>query len=315
MAITFTKDTNGKVIVDDGTRKFSLDSSMNVLPHISDTELIIITDSSAPLEQREVLKFGWQQVTTPANSSRNDLIEKLGKLYFYPSFSASVSFPPGLATEAKQDSQIALATLLNGYVDGLESLLTTLNGKDFATETTLVQIKGFVDGIETLLGTIGTNTTGLNLEATQLLIKGVLDLIKAKTDNLDVALSTRATEATLIQVRDYLDTLETKLQAIYDELYSQSTFGNSYSGLPFVAANAASVTLIGQNLNRKEVYIRNTSNQNLHIRLAAGTATIPTPIMLKKDEILIEDRYTGEIRGIWESPASSGGATIMEVFR
>jgi hypothetical protein len=103
--------------------------------------------------------------------------------------------PAGLATEAKQDSQITLATALNGYVDGLEALLTTLNAKDFATETTLVLIKGFVDGIETLLSTISTNTTGLNLETTQLTIKAVLDLIKAKTDNLDVALSTRLSEA------------------------------------------------------------------------------------------------------------------------
>ncbi len=103
MAITFVKDTNGKVLVDDGVKKFSLDPSMNIIAHPSDPELIIITDTSAPLETREAFKFGWKQVTVPANSGRNDLIDKLGKNFFYNSFSASVSFPPGLATEATLD--------------------------------------------------------------------------------------------------------------------------------------------------------------------------------------------------------------------
>lgn len=245
-----------------------------------------------------------------------------------------------LATKAKQDDQIALETQIRDYLDTVEAKLASIitNTTGLNLEATQIQVRDYLDTVETKLATIITNTTGLNLEATQLLVKGVLDNIKLKTDNLDVALSTRSSEATLIQVRDYLDTVETKLASIISALpaslgqkpsstsfptvlsieqeqgiFSQNTFGSSYGGLPFVAASTSSVTLVGANANRKEVYIRNTSNQNLHIRLAAGPASIPTPIMLKKDEILIEDRYLGEIRGIWESPATSGGATIMEV--
>lgn len=69
----------------------------------------------------------------------------------------------GISTEAKQDDQIDLATDLNDLVDGLEGLLT------------------FIEA----------NTSGVNLESTQLLVKAALDLIKSKTDNIDVALSSR----------------------------------------------------------------------------------------------------------------------------
>jgi hypothetical protein len=214
----------------------------------------------------------------------------------------------GLATEAKQDAQITLATTLNGYVDSLEALLTTLNGKDFATETTLVLIKGYVDGIETLLNTISTNTTGLNLEATQLLIKGVLDNIKAKTDNLDVALSTRATEATLIQVRDYLDTVETKLQSIIDGLTNTlwPTANNTN-----VSQSNISVTILSANTNRKEAVIRNDSNHILYLHRGA-TATTDSSIKLSKDDYFIEDKYNGIITGIWSS-SGSGFARITEI--
>jgi hypothetical protein len=51
---------------------------------------------------------------------------------------ASVSLPAGLATEAKQDDQITLATAAN-------LLLTSLDGKDFSTETTLAAIKAQTD--------------------------------------------------------------------------------------------------------------------------------------------------------------------------
>jgi hypothetical protein len=126
MAITFVKDTNGKVIVDDGVKVFSLDPSMNVIAHSADPELIVITDTSAPLETREAFKFDWKQVTTPANTSRNDLIEKLGKNFFYSS--VAVSIPTDLAKEAKQDEQIALAEELNTIAN------------DIATEKTLTEL-------------------------------------------------------------------------------------------------------------------------------------------------------------------------------
>lgn len=46
---------------------------------------------------------------------------------------ASSALPSGAATSAKQDTII-------GHVDGIEGALTTLNAKDFATETTLASL-------------------------------------------------------------------------------------------------------------------------------------------------------------------------------
>ncbi len=45
--------------------------------------------------------------------------------------------PTGLATEAKQDDQIDLLTDIETALDGVETLLTSIAGEDFATETTL----------------------------------------------------------------------------------------------------------------------------------------------------------------------------------
>lgn len=60
-----------------------------------------------------------------------------------------------------------------------------------AIDTTALAKEAKQDTQITQLTTLLSNTTGLSLEATQLLVKGVLDAIKAKTDNLDVTLSSR----------------------------------------------------------------------------------------------------------------------------
>lgn len=61
---------------------------------------------------------------------------------------------------------------IKGFVDGIEGLLTSIDGKDFATETTLSAISGFVDGIEGLLTSIdgkdfATETTLAKIDTAQ----------------------------------------------------------------------------------------------------------------------------------------------------
>ena len=90
----------------------------------------------------------------------------------------------GLATEAKQDSQITLATAAN-------ALLTSLDGKDFATQTTLEAVRVLIASLD------GKDYA---TETTAGLIKTVLDNIKLDTAKLDVNLSTRASETTLALV-------------------------------------------------------------------------------------------------------------------
>lgn len=145
--------------------------------------------------------------------------------------------PTGAATAANQTSQIALATALNGFVDGIEALLTTLNGKDFATQTTLAAISGFVDGLETLTGAL-TETA-------------------PATDTASSGLNGR-----LQRVAQRLTSLITVMGSPFQAGGSigNTTFGATQSGAWTVTANA------GTNLNTSALALETTqSTQNTRI--------------------------------------------------
>lgn len=78
-----------------------------------------------------------------------------------------------------------------------------------------------------------------------------------------------------------------------------------------VAISAASVSLLAANADRKQVIIRNDTNQDLYITHGA-TATTSSAIRLKKNDVYLEDKYTGAISGIWDSVAGGGNAQIIE---
>jgi len=79
-----------------------------------------------------------------------------------------------------------------------------------------------------------------------------------------------------------------------------------------VAVSVSSVTLVALNVDRKQVIIRNDTNSNLYIAHGA-TATTSNAVKLKKNDVYIEDKYTGVISGIWDSVAGGGNAQITEV--
>lgn len=124
-----------------------------------------------------------------------------------------------VATSANQATMITILTAISGYVDGIESLLTTLNAKDFATETTLALIKAKTDNLDVALSTRASEAT--------------LALIKSKTDNLDVALSTRASEATLA-TRASEATLASILAELRDDTFTTSFLWEDGSVSPHV---------------------------------------------------------------------------------
>lgn len=89
-------------------------------------------------------------------------------------------------------------------------------------------------------------------------------------------------------------------------------FGNTPSKYS-VSQSASSVLLIAENLNRKEVIIRNDAQGKQILYVAyESPATTAEAIRLEKNDILIEDRYTGAVYGIWDA-AGSGFARITEV--
>lgn len=88
------------------------------------------------------------------------------------------------------DGLEALATALNGFVDGVEGLIGTTN-------TTLTTMSGYVDGLETLQGTTNTSLTAL----------------QGLVDGLEGLLGAVATEATLAALSAKLPTLGQKAQS------------------------------------------------------------------------------------------------------
>lgn len=201
--------------------------------------------------------------------------------------SADVTIDPaGLATEAKQDAQIVLETAIRDYLDT----------------------------VETKLASLITNTTGLSLEATQL-------LVKAKTDNLDVLLSSRASNAVALGIKAGTDNIPAVSQAIMDEsmpvvIASDQSPVNvitdtaTTQSTTTVSASATSVLLKALNVDRRQITITNTSTKKLWICFFTP-ATSVTPFFLSKDETWIFDNYTGAIYGIWDTGAT-GNAYITE---
>lgn len=89
-----------------------------------------------------------------------------------------------------------------------------------------------------VLATIASNTTGISLEATQLLVKGVLDAIALDTANLDVALSTVATQTTLAAVLT-----ELQLKADLTETQPVSQASTARTAALLVVSGVASTTV------------------------------------------------------------------------
>jgi len=106
------------------------------------------------------------------------------------------------------------------------------------------------------------------------------------------------------------DTIITALQSIETNTGGLA-LGDTGVGTS-VAVSITSVTLVAANVDRKEVIIRNDTNNNLYIAHGA-TATTSSAVKLKKGDTYIEDRYVGIITGIWDSVAGGGNARITEI--
>lgn len=108
------------------------------------------------------------------------------------------------------------------------------------------------------------------------------------------------------------DTVITELQAIKDNT-AGGGLGDT-GAASSVAVSATSVTLVAANADRKEVIIRNDTNNNLYIAHGA-TATLSSAVKLKKGDTYIEDKYTGVISGIWDATGGGGNAQITEITK
>jgi len=196
---------------------------------------------------------------------------------------ASVSLPAGLATEAKQDAQIVLETAAN-------ALLTSLDGKDYATQATL--------------------------EAVRLLV--------ASLDSKDYA--TEATLATRLSKADF----ETRINTLGQKTSALSTPVVLSSDQPAIAVNPTPVlvttttstpvtvsttvaTIAALNTARKGLFIYNDSGRDVFVRLAAGATDSVFTLKMEKDDYyeMPQPIYTGVITAITD--AGSGDILVTQL--
>jgi hypothetical protein len=173
----------------------------------------------------------------------------------------------GLATEPKQDDQIVLETAAN-------VLLTSIESKDFATETTLAALKVVTDNIK-------------------------LDTVK-----LDVNLSTRASEATQELIRLLL--VDLNLQASFNNAFGDNS---ASSVVPLTDVSAA---VLAANTDRKETTYYNDSNSDLY--LFFGTpAVFGVGIRLIRQQQYINDKYRGVVTAIMDT-GKTGSLQVTDVL-
>ena len=99
---------------------------------------------------------------------------------------------------------------------------------------------------------------------------------------------------------------------LYSIITNTNGLGSGTTGAQTtVARSATSVTLLAAATTRKEAQIRNDSNNELYINFGA-TAVVGKGVKLAKGDVLISDKYTGIITGIWSS-AGAGNAEILQV--
>ena len=90
---------------------------------------------------------------------------------------------------------------------------------------------------------------------------------------------------------------------------------NATSAVTSVADNAASVTLLAANANRRGATIHNTSSARLFIKLGATatTTTSHTASLSQYGYYEVPFGYTGIVDGIWSSDPGDGSAQVTEI--
>lgn len=120
----------------------------------------------------------------------------------------------------------------NTVIGRLKQLITLFSAEDFASNSTLLQIRDYLDSVETKLDVlhadldtvepklqaIADNTDGLETSIGLITDLDTANTVIGRLKQLITLFNAEdfASNATLIQIRDYLDTVETKIQAVAD---------------------------------------------------------------------------------------------------
>lgn len=136
--------------------------------------------------------------------------------FVYPAVNIDTT---GLATEAKQDDIITELTNVNSELDSQTALLTSLDGKDYATQTTLALLEAKDFATQTTLALLegkdfSTETTlsALNTKVTAVDTTG--KATEAKQDDIITQVTSIATNTSDNATETTLSALNTKVTAV-----------------------------------------------------------------------------------------------------
>jgi hypothetical protein len=189
---------------------------------------------------------------------------------------------------AKIQTLIDAVVALDGNTDEIEAklqemivLLTSLDGKDYATETTLTAVENALLAIEIILnsidGKVATETT--------------LALIEAQTSQFTFTGGNLNVNATI-------------------DLGTSGTFGDNAT-VSTVALTDVSAIVLSANGDRKQFVVYNASNEFVY--LFFGTPAVATKgITLAKKETYIEERYRGQVTAIMDA-GKSGNIEVTDI--
>lgn len=246
--VDFTFDASAQTVTFAGFTP--VQAQILVISNVTDN--IIIYSSSQPATKGvlsgQVLTLTYD-TTTMADS--DNLQVRYATTDAQPISAAALPLPTGAATSAKQDTII-------GHVDGIETALTTLNAKDFATQTTLAALLAKViaapsteakqDAMIVLLTSIAGYVDGLEGKdyATQTTLAALLAKViaapstEAKQDTIIAAVDTLEASFTTLNAKDFAT--QTTLAAILAKIIAAPATEAKQDTL--IASNAAIQTAV-----------------------------------------------------------------------
>lgn len=179
-----------------------------------------------------------------------------------------------------------------------------------------------VQGDDLVIG-YDSNENWLRIDYTQVTIpselsaealRNTLNSYLPQTFTATIDTSGLATETTLAGIKTQTDKLAFNVDRLKVDasvtLDGESTFGDN-SSISSVNLSDVSTIVLASNVDRKEAYIVNATNKTIWVRLGSP-AVYGNGIPLLKNEILIEDRYRGQITAIMNT-GETGTIEVTEV--
>lgn len=195
--------------------------------------------------------------------------------------------------EGFTDGIEGLLTTIRDNADTVESLLTTLSTKDFATQTTLAGVLAAVDELEARVGEVAASPTANTVQDRLKGIKSTLDTIQTNTDTVETLLTnignntdglegfTDGIETLLTSINGAVDGVETLLTTIRDNadtVESQLTTLNAkdFATQTTLAAVLAAVDGLEGQLTalQTELAQKTEPADQQHVIIDSGTTTI-----------------------------------------